>query len=258
MIRVACSWRPLCLLAAVLLLAGCRGTPRETLPAKSTSYDDSRRALQGVPRRSPSPNVKDGVPDYTTAAMSAQLARLQPLQRRLDAIDSTAWPIAQRVDYLLVKAEMRGLDFQHRMVRPWRRDPAFYSTTSLGFGPKIYDAIAIPRLPLPPDRLERFRVKLKAVPAVFAQAKGNLTEPAPDLARLAIGQKTIERNFYEQLAVDLGTHHPDLVEDARAGLGRGRGFPSLARRAAAIAEGPAPASAARTTTGTCKHVLLFP
>ena len=161
------------------------------------------------------------------------------------------------MDYLLVKAEMRGLEFQHRIVRPWRRDPAFYSTTSLGFGPKIYDAIPIPRLPLPPDRLERFGVKLKAVPAVFAQAKGNLTEPVPDLARLAIRQKTIERNFYEQLAIDLEKHHPDLVEDARRASAAAEDFRRWLEERLPSMKGQA-GIGRENYDWYVRHVLLFP
>ena len=43
-----------------------------------------------------------------------------------DAIDPKSWPIEQQNDYKLVKAEMNGLDFNLRVLRPWARDPAFY------------------------------------------------------------------------------------------------------------------------------------
>ncbi|NWN33740.1 hypothetical protein GY663_31675, partial [Klebsiella michiganensis] len=75
-------------------------------------------------------------------------AGLQRFEARLAAIDDSAWPIPQRVDYMVVLAEMRGLEFQHRVMQPWKRDPAFYSTTNLGFGPKMHGAIAIPGLPI--------------------------------------------------------------------------------------------------------------
>ncbi len=83
----------------------------------------------------PPPMVK-GVPDYSPEAMARQYAELKALQSRLRAIDDSNWPISQRVDYMVVLAEMRGFEFQHRVLQPWKRDPAFYSTTNLGFGPK--------------------------------------------------------------------------------------------------------------------------
>src|SRR5215471_14579204 len=73
------------------------------------------------------PRLDDGVPDYTAAAMAAQRARLPELQRRLQGIDPRGWPVAQQVDWRLVRAEMNGLEFDHRVLRPWSRNPAFYA-----------------------------------------------------------------------------------------------------------------------------------
>jgi uncharacterized protein (DUF885 family) len=160
------------------------------------------------------PVLRDGVPDYTPAAMRAQFAALEALRARLDAIDDRGWPIPRRADYMLVLAEMRGLEFQHRVLRPWARDPAFYSTTNLGFGPKMHGAIAIPRLPLEPEQAAELGRALEAVPAILAQARSNLVEARGDLARLGIIQKRVERNVYERLAADLAQHHPALAPAA--------------------------------------------
>lgn len=169
------------------------------------------------------PAVRDGVPDYSPAAIQAQAASLQKLRARLEAIDDGAWPIPRRVDYMLVLAELRGLDFMHRVMRPWERDPAFYSSTNLGFGPKMHGAIGIPSLPLSADDAAALRAKLVAVPAIYRLARENLTDPRGDLARLAIEQKRIERNVYSRLADGLASPYPELS--------------SLAADAAAAAEG---------------------
>src|SRR5262249_25608276 len=42
--------------------------------------------------------------------------------------DPARWPVPQRVDHHIVRAEMNGLDFDHRVLRPWANDPAFYVT----------------------------------------------------------------------------------------------------------------------------------
>jgi uncharacterized protein (DUF885 family) len=160
------------------------------------------------------PHVRDGVPDYTAAAMAQQAEDLKGFMQRLAAIDDSQWPVSQRVDYMIVLAEMRGLEFQHRVVRPWQRDPAFYSTTDLGFGPKIYGAMSIPKLPLSRQEAAAYRVKLAAVPKILEQARGNLTDARGDLARLAIVQKQIERNVYDQLARDLARSNPQLQREA--------------------------------------------
>ena len=123
-------------LFVAVLCAACRGQvpPSSPAPVPVTTYADLV-ALFAEFRQVAVPTVTDGVPDYTDAAMARQREALHLLQARLATLDSRGWPIAQRADHLLVTAEMRGLEFPHRVVRPWKRDPAFYSTTSLGFGP---------------------------------------------------------------------------------------------------------------------------
>lgn len=161
------------------------------------------------------PPIKGGVPDYSAPAMAKQYQELKEFLRRLKLVDDSAWPISRRVDYMLVLAEMRGMEFQHRVTQPWKRDPAFYSTTNLGFGPKMHGAISIPKLPLAPDKSAELARRLNAVPAALAQARSNLTEARGDLARLAIVQKQVEMNVYGQLASDAAKHNPELVEPAR-------------------------------------------
>ena len=115
------------------------------LPARA-AYSDLLEIYDAF-RRVAVPAVVDGVPDYSTDAMARQAESLAELRTRLDALDERAWSRSQRVDYMIVLAEMRGLDFMHRVMRPWERDPAFYSSTDLGFGPKMHGAMAVPAFP---------------------------------------------------------------------------------------------------------------
>lgn len=175
-------------------------------------------------RESVPPPIVNGVPDYSPAAMARHYASLQGFQARLKAIDDSQWPIAQRVDYMVVRAEMNGLEFQHRVVQPWKRDPAFYSTTNLGFGPKMHGAIAIPPLPLPASKVAEFKARLNAVPAALQQARANLTDPKGDLARLAIAQKQVEVNVYGELAAQAARVQPELAAPARRAQAAAAGF----------------------------------
>jgi hypothetical protein len=72
------------------------------------------------------PLMKNNVPGYSAGAMATKAAALREWRKRLDAIDPRSWPIEQQNDYKLVTAEMNGLDFNFRVLRPWARDPAFY------------------------------------------------------------------------------------------------------------------------------------
>lgn len=181
--------------------------------AEARGYD-SLVALYGDFRALVVPALVEGVPDYSPPAIEKQAAALAKLRERLAAIDDREWPIARRADYMLVLAEMRGLEFNHRVLQPWRKDPAFYSTTNLGFGPKMHGAFAVPALPLPAAEVPVLARRLGAVPAILAQARANLTDARGDLARLAIAQKRIERNVYERLAKDAAGRHPQLVAPA--------------------------------------------
>src|SRR5262245_53944212 len=66
--------------------------------------------------------------DYRAATMAAQKTGLARYQARLKAIDPRNWPIPQQVDYHIVRAEMNGLGFDHRVLKPWANNPGFYVT----------------------------------------------------------------------------------------------------------------------------------
>ena len=203
-----------CFICLTALLLTCTQVVAQDAPASAGSDYAALVTLFQEFRAFAPPRVEDGVPDYTPAAMAEQAQRLKGFQQRLRAIDDSHWPVSERVDYMLVLAEMRGLEFQHRVMRPWQRDPAFYSTTDLGFGPKIFGAMSIPKLPLSAEDAAKYRVMLAAVPKILEQARGNLSDARGDLARLAIVQKQIERNVYDQLARDLARTHPRLQREA--------------------------------------------
>ncbi|MGB7411286.1 MAG: DUF885 family protein [Sphingopyxis granuli] len=206
-LAAALTAMPLLSLAAAAPLAAQEQAARPDHAALVALYDAFRAFV-------PPPMVK-GVPDYSPPAMAKQYEELKRFQARLAAIDDSGWPVSERVDYMVVLAEMRGLEFQHRVVQPWKRDPAFYSTTNLGFGPKMHGAIAIPKLPLPKDKLAEFTARLNAVPEALRQARVNLTEPRGDLARLGIAQKQVEVNVYGELAARAAQVQPALVAPAK-------------------------------------------
>ncbi len=141
-------------------------------------------------------------------------------QRRLAAFDVSGWPVSQQVDYHIVRAEMNGLDFDHRVIRPWARDPCFYVVVHTGptdvparEGPEIFGTLLLYRydFPIPPDALHQFQTKLAAIPKLLEQAKGNLTEDAKDLWFLGIRVKQQESTVLANLAKQLAEHHADLV-----------------------------------------------
>ena len=170
------------------------------------------------------PRATAGVPDYTAAAMSAQKARIAEFQGRLAAFDTTGWPVAQRVDFEIVRAEMNGLAFDHRVLRPWSRDPTFYAVIE-GAGPdvpgregaQVFGCLCLAdyKFPLAGADVEAVREKLSAIPGLLAQAKVNLVEDARDLTVIGIRLKKDESASLESLAKRLSPANADLAPLAR-------------------------------------------
>src|SRR5262249_47659903 len=72
--------------------------------------------------------IVKGRPNYSAAAMEKKAEGLTAFCARLKAIDSSGWSTEQKNDYRVVEAEMNGLDFFLRILKPWQRDPNFYAT----------------------------------------------------------------------------------------------------------------------------------
>ena len=141
------------------------------------------------------PPLIDGVPDYSARAMTAQKSELAQYQRRLTVLDTTGWSVAQQVDYHLVRAEMNGLDFDHRVLRPWARNPAFYvslfasqSDQPAREGPHAEGAIELwtYQFPLSAQAATTLATQLRLIPRLLDQARGNLVEGGKDLWRMGV------------------------------------------------------------------------
>jgi len=155
----------------------------------AASYDDLV-ALFVDWRAFESPTGVDGVPDYSAANMAAQYRELGEYRARLADIDTSGWSVAQQVDYHLVRAEMNGLDFDHRVRRPWARNPAFYVTifpsqsdVPAHEGPVIHGWIDLWAYdyPLTEGTAVELASTIGRIPALLEQARGNLVEDARDL-----------------------------------------------------------------------------
>jgi hypothetical protein len=207
-------WVTLCLLC-------CSPGEKKTEAERSANYEDLV-SLFAEWREFQKPEINQGVPDYTTAAMEKQKVGLKVYQNRLAAMDTSSWTVSQQVDYHIVRAEMNGLDFDHRVLRPWSRNPCFYavfyrspSDVPALEGPWRYGTLCLWKytFPLPDEQVDEFQEHLQAIPQVLEQAKNNLTEEAKDLWYLGIKLKQNESAFLENLSQELKDHNPDLIPD---------------------------------------------
>jgi uncharacterized protein (DUF885 family) len=161
----------------VLLLAGVTSVAAESQPytALVTLFQQWREFQRPV--------MKGNVPDYSPSAIKAKEAAFPGWRKRLDAINPAGWPIEQQNDYKLVKAEMNGLDFDFRVLRPWARDPAFYvsiwptrTDVPSREAPVSYPEIQLYNyhFPLSAAAQDDLTAKIGMIPAFLTEARENL------------------------------------------------------------------------------------
>ena len=194
--------------------------------ASSTSYDDLVGLFSDW-RAFEKPSLLAGVSDYTARAMAAQHRELATYKRRLAAIDPSGWTVARQVDYHLVRAEMNGLDFDHRVRRPWARNPAFYVTVfpaesdvPAHEGPVIHGWVDLwtYAYPLTGGTALELATAIGAIPALLEQAQSNLVEDARDLWMGGIRAMARQSDDLEAFAAEVrGTSAAldDAIERAR-------------------------------------------
>ena len=119
------------------------------------------------------PQTTDGVPQFGSEAIQHRASAVESIQARLARIDPSAWSVAGKVDFLLVWARANGMEFEHRVIRPWQRDPIFYLNL----------VRRTPYAELPSDDVGD---SLSTVPLILQQARVNLTEPNGELADLSL------------------------------------------------------------------------
>ncbi len=208
---------PIPAVCVTALLAACAPPSAETSNPAGTHADLVTLFTEW--REFERPQFDGGVPDYTAAAMAAQHAALPEWSARLDALDPSGWSDAERIDWQLVRAEMNGLDFDHRVRQPWIRDPAFYvsiyaaeSDVPAHEGPVIHGWIDLWTYdyPLSGADAQELADRIGAIPALLEQARTNLTGDARDLWLAGYRSFDGQRADLEALAERVGGGHAAL------------------------------------------------
>ncbi len=136
------------------------------------------------------PPLRNGAPDYTVETFNKRLPVFKKLQQKLSAIDTSAWRIENKVDWMIVWAEMNGYDFNHRILKPWARDPAFYkiiwterSDVPAHEGPTNHAVIDIWKYSFPLSLSDKNKLfeQLSVIEPLNEQAMLNLTGNAKEL-----------------------------------------------------------------------------
>ncbi len=217
------------LIVVGLLFVGCTADPTESAVAAGPGSHADLVQLFEEWRAFEMPEFVDGVPDYSAAAMARQHAELPQWRLRLNALAPESWPVTEQIDWHLVRAEMNGLDFDHRVRRSWARDPAFYVTLFLAEsdvpaheGPVIHGWVDTWTYDYPLSDADAAELagSIGAIPALLEQARQNLADAnARDLWLAGIRDFAAQARDLDTYAEQVAGTSADLdqaIADARA------------------------------------------
>jgi len=171
------------------------------------------------------PPTRDGAPDYTAERFEAAHRELKNYQSRLHSIDVGGWPVEQQVDWHLLRAEMNGFDFNHRVLKSWARDPAFYqsvwtfeSDTPAHEGPMHHAILDLWTYEFPLSAGDEAKIigELRVIPPLLEQARGNLTGNARDLWVAGIKNIRDQREDLDGIVATAGDDASDELTEALA------------------------------------------
>ncbi len=170
------------------------------------------------------PPMREGAPDYTAATFAKRHAELAGFERRLEAFDVSGWTVEQRVDRELVRAELNGFDFNVRVLKPWARDPAFYTTVQMeqsdtpvheGTTHHGLAEIWTYSFPLSPEAEAKLAAELRPIPPLLAQARLNLVGDAHDLWITGTGSLEAQADNLAELEKKVSENGPALQNAVR-------------------------------------------
>jgi len=160
------------------------------------------------------PDLVDGIPDYSAKAVETQKDRLAELRNRLDALDSKNRSRSEQVDFLLVRSELDKLEYGLYVYRATSRSPNFYlsaiSSFGLSSGPTLSTLGRLVMQPAPFDkpRAREIIEHMRNIPRILQQARQNLTEPTPEMSRWALLALADARNSSKEFANGLARVFP--------------------------------------------------
>lgn len=136
------------------------------------------------------PPLLEGAPDYRAISFMNRLPKYENILKEFYAIDTVGMSIAQKVDWYVVQAEIKGYGFNQTILKPWERDPAFYKSLWMNRsdvpgheGPTHHGTTEFWTYEFPLSKEERARLltELNVIVPLNKQAKENLTGNAKEL-----------------------------------------------------------------------------
>ena len=167
----------------------------------------------------------DRLTDYSLSSVLARRLEVKEVLGKVRAIQTDAWSKEDRIDWLLFRSQLEGVEFFNRVMNFEETDPQTYvnecSNGIFSLLKKEYDT--------PRKRSLAATARLKQMPFMIEQAKTNLSRPVRLYAQLAIeSARSIDSLFQDSLmtlARDLSpAEQTELVKARDAALISIHGF----------------------------------
>lgn len=159
------------------------------------------------------PPMLDGAPDYTAATFEKRYELFKQFRIRLENINTASWSAEEKADGYVLLAEMNGFDFNHRILKPWVRDPAFYKSIWLHKsdvpaheGPTHHLVTELWTYTFPLSKGEELRLiaDLSVIAPLMKQAQLNLTGNAKELWIAGIRDIRTQKDNLELIRTKVG------------------------------------------------------
>jgi uncharacterized protein (DUF885 family) len=131
--------------------------------------------------------------DYSRVGIDANVAALHAFEKRVAAVDPQGLDETRAADRELVLSNIRGTLLTLETIRPWEKNPDFYSS---GVSNSVY-VIMIRKFAPADERLRSVVAREEKMPAVFAAACANLQNPPKIYTEIALEQLPDIISFFQ-------------------------------------------------------------
>ncbi len=142
--------------------------------------------------------------NYSRASIEQEIAALRSFEAKFDAVPEAQLDLSTQGDLAMVRNNIRGTLLSLDTIRLWEKDPDNYSSGIANSAFYLMERKFAPA----DDRLRSLIAREKQMPAVFAAARQNLTNPPRVYTEIALEQLPDIISFFE-------TDVPEAFTDAK-------------------------------------------
>jgi uncharacterized protein (DUF885 family) len=200
----------------------------------------------------------DRLTDYSAAKIEERAQHVRKLLDQVRGLPAVRWPKDDRIDWMLFRSQLEGVDFNSRVLQSEKTDPQVYvgecANAIFSLLKKEYDT--------PRKRALAAKARLRQMPALLAEGERNLQKPVKLFAELAIASARATDPLFKESLMTLATDLPpnereDLVKAREEALSAIHGFADRLEKRLPTMVAFAPMGTANYNY-YLKHVLLLP